>query len=830
MQKITFPLIKFFFWVSGFASISLSAQQTFQKTLGGASDEYGYATEQLSSGGYIMCGRTISYGVGGFDNYLVKFNANGDTLWTKTYGNVGYDEAQSIKQTLDGGFILTGQTDNIDWAGDVYLVKTDSNGVVSWSTAFGGAGTSDFGYSVRQTSDGGYIVAGLSASSGSGQRDVFLVKTSSTGALQWSKNYGGSLVDEGRTVEQTADGGYIIAGFTQSYGNGLQAYIIKTNSAGVLTWSKNFGGGGTELAYSIKQTSDGGYILAGYTDTYGAGQFDALLMKLTSAGGISWSKTYGGTGDDYGLNLKITADSGYVICGRAGSFGGGGGDYYIVKTNALGAHQWSKTYGGTAIDQAGNIIQTADGGYFLTGYTMSFGAGIRDAYVVKTDGLGNSGCAQFSTTTITNNPVVSSGTGATETNGVGFVSPVTATRRTGSIIGVQCSSVATCVISASFSASAINICEGTSVSFTNTSVGATSYQWTENTVSFATTNNASRYFNSAGTFTIKLLVINGACKDSATAIINVSALPVCSLVAGGPTTFCQGGSVTLTASGGFNYVWLPGGQTSPTITVTTPGNYSASTTNANNCSGSSNTISVLVNPLPLAAANNTGPYCVNSNVSLSATGGGSYAWSGTNAFSSTLQNPIIPSANIGAGGVYTVTVTVGGCSSIATTTVIVNPTPIITLISSPQNYCMTDGPDSLIGSPLLGQWSGVGVVGNTFNPVTAGPGAHTIFYVYTDANGCSGVDSLVMSVSVCLSVISSANTEKIILFPNPATSFIEIKNNKIGSVVILDVSGRVVLKQKDSLNSINISLLEKGFYFLILFSEDGLYKKTFIKE
>jgi hypothetical protein len=225
-------------------NLVVNAATTFQKTYGGASDEYGYATEQLSDGGYIMCGRTISFGVGGFDNYLIRLNANGDTLWTKTYGNTGYDEAQSIKQTSDGGFIMVGQTATVDYAGDVYLVKTDANGVLVWSTAFGSAAKSDFGYSVRQTSDGGYIIAGLTNSTGAGLRDVLLLKTNSTGVLQWSKTYGGAADDEARSVEETADGGFIISGFTQSYGSGYQMYLIKTNSTGNVTWSKTFGGGG----------------------------------------------------------------------------------------------------------------------------------------------------------------------------------------------------------------------------------------------------------------------------------------------------------------------------------------------------------------------------------------------------------------------------------------------------------------------------------------------------------------------------------------------------------------------------------------------------------
>ena len=591
-----------------------AAQQTFQKTYGGSSDEYGYTTQQLSDGGYIMCGRTISYGVGGFDNYLLRLDAAGDTVWTKTYGNVGYDEAQNIVQTSDGGFIMTGQTDNINFAGDVYLVKTDASGVVAWSTAFGGAGTADFGYCVRQTSDGGYIVFGLTASAGAGGRDMLLVKTNSSGAVQWSKTYGGASDDEGRTVEITSDGGFILCGFTQSYSNGYQAYVVKTNSSGVVTWSKNFGGGGLELGYSIQQTSDEGYILTGYTDSYGAGGRDVLLMKLTSAGAITWSKTYGGSGDDYGLNVKITSDGGFAIAGRTASNGDADGDYFLVKTSSSGTHEWSKAYGGANVDQAGNMIQTADGGYLLTGYTTSFGAGIRDAYLVKTDANGNSGCAEVTANTTTGSPTVTNGTGATEGTGPSTnLNPVTATRRSNSQIGVECESGG-CNTAASFTSSATSICVGTTVDFTNTSTNALSYQWKENGIFFSSSTDASRTFNTNGTFIIRLVAINGSCKDSVTTSITVNALPTATITPNGNTTFCDGGSVTLTSSAANNYLWSPGGETTQSITVYDPGTYSVTVSNSNNCSASSLVTTVTVNPLPTAPAlSNDGPFLLSGS-------------------------------------------------------------------------------------------------------------------------------------------------------------------------------------------------------------------------
>lgn len=399
--------------------------------------------------------------------------------------------------------------------------KTDANGILVWSTAFGTAGKFDFGYSVRQTSDGGYIIAGLTNSTGAGLRDVLLIKTNSTGVLQWSKTYGGASDDEARSVEETADGGFIISGFTQSYGSGYQMYLIKTNSTGTVTWSKTFGGGGMELGYSVKQTSDGGYVLLGYSDSYGSGLVDVLLLKLTATGGISWSKTYGGASDDYGLCINITTDGGYIISGKTLSYGGGAGDFYLIKTDVNGVHQWSKAYGGTALDQAGNVQQTADGGYILTGYTMSFGAGIREAYLVKTDATGASGCSEFSTTTQTTSATVANSTGATEGLGLSAVSPVTATRRVMPIVTTLCSSSACSLVIASFTQTNVSCnggANGTATITTTGGVGAITYNWTPGNPTGDGTASVTGL--TAGTWTCTITDANSC---TANDIINITA-------------------------------------------------------------------------------------------------------------------------------------------------------------------------------------------------------------------------------------------------------------------------------------------------------------------
>jgi len=309
--------------------------------------------------------------------------------WEKTFGGSYDDNGRSVQQTSDGGYIIAGQTCSYG-AGDydVYLVKTDSAGNMQWQKTFGGSHY-DGGYSVQQTTDGGYIIAGETYSSSAGSHDVYLVKTDSSGNLQWQKTFGGSRFDYGYSVQQTTDGGYVIAGETSSYGaGGCDVYLVKTDSSGNLQWQKTFGGSGSDYGRSIQQTTDGGYIIAGGTGSYSAGRDDVYLVKTDSAGNMQWQKTFGGSDFDYGRSVQQTSDGGYIIAGHTGSYGTGSSDVYLVKTDSAGNLQWEKTFGGSYYDGGYSVQQTSNGGYIIAGRTGSYGTG-GDVYLVKTDSAGN---------------------------------------------------------------------------------------------------------------------------------------------------------------------------------------------------------------------------------------------------------------------------------------------------------------------------------------------------------------------------------------------------------------------------------------------------------
>ena len=234
-----------------------------------------------------MAGATNSFGVGSYDILLIKADANGNIIWSKTYGGTNYEDAYFVQQTSDGGYIVAGVTNSFGAGGhDIFLIKTDASGNLQWAKTYGGTNY-DYAYSVQQTSDGGYIVAGLTTSFGASGYDIFLIKTDGNGNIIWAKTYMGIYEDGAYYVQQTSDGGYILTGYTSSFGAGdYGIFLIKTDANGNIIWTKTYGGTGDEQAYSVKQTSDGGYIVAGRTRSFGAGSWDVFLVKTDANGNI----------------------------------------------------------------------------------------------------------------------------------------------------------------------------------------------------------------------------------------------------------------------------------------------------------------------------------------------------------------------------------------------------------------------------------------------------------------------------------------------------------------------------------------------------------------
>jgi uncharacterized delta-60 repeat protein len=312
--------------------------------------------------------------------------------WAKTYGGGYGDWAFSIQQTSDGGYIVAGYTYSFGAGNsDFWVLKLNASGDVVWQKTYGGGGN-DGAYSIQQTSDGGYIVAGYTSSFGAGGSDFWVLKLDAGGDVVWQKTYGGGYGDWTLSIpiRQTSDGGYIVAGGTESFGaGGIDVWVLKLDASGDVVWQKTYGGAGNDWAHFIQQTSDGGYIVAGGTYSFGAGYDDFWVLKLDAGGDVVWQKTYGGGFYDDASSVQQTSDGGYIVAGETWSFSATGYDVWVLKLDASGDVVWQKTYGGGRDDGAWSIQQTSDGGYIVAGSTSSFGAGYSDFWVLKLDASGN---------------------------------------------------------------------------------------------------------------------------------------------------------------------------------------------------------------------------------------------------------------------------------------------------------------------------------------------------------------------------------------------------------------------------------------------------------
>ena len=407
---------------------SLSAQPSieWQRALGGSEAEQARCIQQTTDLGYIVAGNSVSnngdvignHGVNDF--WVVKLSSAGLVQWQNALGGSNDDWAYSIQQVSDGGYIVAGYTksNNGDVFGnhgdrDFWVVKLNSLGVLQWQKTLGGSGW-DEAWSVQQTADGGYIVAGRTTSldgdvtENHGAFDFWVVKLDSVGVLQWQKSLGGSMVDIAYSVRQTADGGYIVTGESESndgdalglHGS-LDYWVVKLSPNGELEWQKMLGSTSLDRPNDIYPTNDGGYIVVGIASwndgdvTGNHGGYDYWVVKLNGLGEIEWQKSLGGSKEDYAQSVQQTSDNGYIIAGSSPSTDGdlfsnhGGVDFWIVKLTNEGDLKWQKTFGGTQADRAISIQQSSDGGFIIAGLTQSNNGdvsgfhGVQDFWVVK---------------------------------------------------------------------------------------------------------------------------------------------------------------------------------------------------------------------------------------------------------------------------------------------------------------------------------------------------------------------------------------------------------------------------------------------------------------
>jgi hypothetical protein len=361
---------------------SLPPEVEWNKTYGRIYREQLWSLIQTSDGGYALGGDTESSPDYYCGFWLVKTDSEGEMQWNKKYGGTDEsDQCMSVIQTSEAGYILAGSTSSFDM-GDARLIWTDSVGNVMWSKTYGGEGC-ELAYVIIQSTDGGYVFAGSTNSYGNGGMDFWLVKIDANGNLQWNKTYGGNRYEEFPSLIETSDGGYALAGRTNSYGAGdHDFYFVKTDDQGNMQWNKTYGGIEHEGANSLVQTIDGGYALAGYSESFDTSG-DVWFVKTDSEGNVEWDRIYTEASHGSAHDCILTSDGGYALACAIKPNATSKYDACLVKIDASGDVSWNITYGWNDSDYARCVLETAVGGYALGCMTNSTGAGDYDFWLIK---------------------------------------------------------------------------------------------------------------------------------------------------------------------------------------------------------------------------------------------------------------------------------------------------------------------------------------------------------------------------------------------------------------------------------------------------------------
>jgi hypothetical protein len=362
-------------------------------TYGG--EKYDDAVNNLATmdGSHIIVGTTENYGSVGYDMWIYKVAGDGSMTWSRHYGGDGNESGYNVIATTDGGYAIVGVTSSYgESEANLWLVKVDSEGYMQWNKTYEGAYIEE-GWMLLQTSDGGYLITGLT-SNAEDICDGLLLKTDSAGNLQWQKTYGGSGDDAFYGITATTDGGYILTGLTNSTGAGeYDVWLVKVDSSGTEQWAKTYGGPEDDIGY-IAFESETDFVVDCITYSYGAGGGDIWLLKVDAMGGLMWNYTYGGAENDNGWYGAKTTDGGYALGGFTYSYGSGeNAAAWLVKVDKNGMTMWNRTYGVADRDYyTWAVTETSDGGYALSGETSpvdSDNSDASDAFLIITDSNGN---------------------------------------------------------------------------------------------------------------------------------------------------------------------------------------------------------------------------------------------------------------------------------------------------------------------------------------------------------------------------------------------------------------------------------------------------------
>ncbi len=768
---------------------------TFQRWYGGVGTDQGHAIRKTLDGNLIMAGLTTSAGAGSSDFFAMKTDIYGNPIWQRTYGSFSLEDGNSIRilPVTDGGYLLTGHT-NSGGSDGMVIMKLDANGNIQWQRGISGV-LGDYGRAACETSDGGFAIGGTSTSyTTGGSSDAYMCKINSSGTLLWSLTAGGSGADHAVDVEEADNGDLVWCLHGQSFGQGgYSGELLRTTANGVLLWENTYDGAGTDWLLDLDLTTDGGIITAGRTASFGTSGGDIFVIKTDSAGAIQWSRTIGGPLNEFASTIEQTTDGGYFLSGRGESFSSGGSDIIGVKLDAQGNLDWAKNYGGTGNDDTdvwGNAsTQASDGGFYLIGTTNSFGNQGTDIYLIKTDVCGNSYCNEVDITTsltvttpapnVFDPPSLFGSGGAT-----GALSLVEAPVSFND--SILCISVLPpndpCAVVSDFIAD--TVCFGDSTHFFDMTVdtGAITYwEWTygDGNGSIGQPNPVHLY-GAPGTYQVTLISGN-ACFDTITHTVLV--IDSIGVVAPNDTTICIGDSLPLVPTviscgvPPYTFSWSPvAGLNDPTLETPSASPaatiiYTVTVTDLNG-NTASDQVTITIDPTCCVShAGITGDslVCVGSTLQFgnnsNASSGATYAWNfgpGTNPGTFTGANP--PPVQFNTVGFQQVQLILNDACGADTTfhNVYVNPLPQAfagndTIICTSATFMIGDSNlsyHSYSWSPTTGLSDPT-----ISNPIATVTGTVTYIVTMTDEIfGCSASDTIEIAVNPTPSVALPPDT------------------------------------------------------------------------
>lgn len=368
-----------------FAKSATELKKLWQKPFGGSEDDMAYAVAATSDGGCVVAGDTRSMGKGKTDVLILKMDKEGTIQWKKVFGKERKDSAEAIVETSDGFIVAAGTSKSYNESGnyDIYVVKLGQSGKTIWQKTFGGAGK-DYARAMTKTDDGGVVIAGTTKSYGSGSYDFYVTRLNSEGNKVWSNTYGGEDLDSAYGIDATSDGGFIVVGTTESYGAGnSDFYIVKLDADGKEQWTQVYGEKKADALYAVKELDDG-YALAGETRSYDSQKRDLNVMKIDKTGKLLFHKLFGLKNHEYARGIELTDAGNFLVAGVTKSMGNGRADFYLLELDQKsGKLNWANVYGGKKNDIVRGMAKVKDGGFVIVGESESFGEGGFDFYMLK---------------------------------------------------------------------------------------------------------------------------------------------------------------------------------------------------------------------------------------------------------------------------------------------------------------------------------------------------------------------------------------------------------------------------------------------------------------